>query len=185
MKFYRITLFILLCIYTCTGYGQNVDQTGVKYDQHKVFNPLFYPEKGNEFRNAGGAPGSKYWQNRANYQLNVKLDTVSKTISGTEIIDYTNNSPDALQYLWLQMDQNIYKKDARSNFVTGFAPGPDQHTNGYQIESVAIEEAGVVKPVKFIITDTRMQIRLPKDVLPNKGKIRLKIKMATYLPSTI
>jgi folylpolyglutamate synthase/dihydropteroate synthase len=71
------------------------------------------------------------------------------------------------------MDQNTYKKDARSNFVTGFAPKQADHTDGYQIESVAIEEAGVSKEVKYVITDTRMQIRLPKAV-PAKGSIRLK-----------
>jgi hypothetical protein len=160
----------------------NPDDTTSNYNPAEAFSPQFYSEKSNDFHAANGNPGPKYWQNRANYQLNVKLDTVSKTISGTETIDYTNNSPDQLQYLWLQMDQNTYKKDARSNFVTGFAPKPNQHTDGYQIESVAVEEAGVTKSVNFVITDTRMQIRLPKAVLPNKGQIRLKIKYHYTIP---
>ncbi|MGF7039150.1 M1 family metallopeptidase [Mucilaginibacter lappiensis] len=182
----KFTGFGLLALLAITAQAQkrkvNPDDTTSNYNPAAAFSPQFYTEKGNDFHAANGNPGPKYWQNRANYQLNVKLDTVSKTISGTETIDYINNSPDELQYLWLQMDQNTYKKDARSNFVTGFAPKPDQHTNGYQIESVAVDEGGVVKPVKFVITDTRMQVRLPKAVLPNKGQVRLKIKYHYTIP---
>jgi hypothetical protein len=182
----KFTGFGLLALLAITAHAQkrkvNPDDTTSNYDPAAAFSPQFYSEKGNDFHAANGNPGPKYWQNRANYQLNVKLDTVSKTISGTETIEYINNSPDELQYLWLQMDQNTYKKDARSNFVTGFAPKPDQHTDGYQIESVAVDEGGVVKPVKFVITDTRMQVRLPKAVLPNKGQVRLKIKYHYTIP---
>lgn len=182
----KFTGFGLLALLAITAQAQkrkvNPDDTTSNYNPAAAFSPQFYTEKGNDFHAANGNPGPKYWQNRANYQLNVKLDTVSKTISGTETIDYINNSPDELQYLWLQMDQNTYKKDARSNFVTGFAPKADQHTDGYQIESVAVDEGGVVKPVKFVITDTRMQVRLPKAVLPNKGRVRLKIKYHYTIP---
>jgi len=182
----KFTGFGLLALLAITAHAQkrkvNPDDTTSNYNPAAAFSPQFYTEKGNDFHAANGNPGPKYWQNRANYQLNVKLDTVSKTISGTETIDYINNSPDELQYLWLQMDQNTYKKDARSNFVTGFAPKPGQHTDGYQIESVAVDEGGVVKPVKFVITDTRMQVRLPKAVLPNKGQVRLKIKYHYTIP---
>jgi hypothetical protein len=182
----KFTGFGLLALLAITAHAQkrkvNPDDTTSNYNPAAAFSPQFYTEKGNDFHAANGNPGPKYWQNRASYQLNVKLDTVSKTISGTETIDYINNSPDELQYLWLQMDQNTYKKDARSNFVTGFAPKPDQHTNGYQIESVAVDEGGVVKPVKFVITDTRMQVRLPKAVLPNKGQVHLKIKYHYTIP---
>jgi hypothetical protein len=182
----KFTGFGLLALLAITAHAQkrkvNPDDTTSNYNPAAAFSPQFYTEKGNDFHAANGNPGPKYWQNRANYQLNVKLDTVSKTISGTETIDYINNSPDELQYLWLQMDQNTYKKDARSNFVTGFAPKPDQHTNGYQIESVAVDEGGVIKPVKFVITDTRMQVRLSKAVSANKGQIRLKIKYHYTIP---
>jgi hypothetical protein len=181
----KFTGFGLLALLAITAHAQkrkvNLDDTTSNYNPAAAFSPQFYTEKGNDFHAANGNPGPKYWQNRANYQLNVKLDTVSKTISGTETIDYINNSPDELQYLWLQMDQNTYKKDARSNFVTGFALKPDQHTDGYQIESVAVDEGGVVKPVKFVITDTRMQVRLPKAVSA-KGQIRLKIKYHYTIP---
>jgi hypothetical protein len=80
------------------------------YDQHVLFNPLFYPVNGNEYRSAGGAPGPKYWQNRADYMINCTLDTVQHTVTGSVTIGYTNNSPDDLPFLWLQVDQNIFMK---------------------------------------------------------------------------
>ena len=75
------------------------DTTPSKYDQHKVFDPLFYPSKNGDERAQSGAPGSKYWQNRADYKLNVTLDTAKHRVSGTDIITYTNNSPGPLPFL--------------------------------------------------------------------------------------
>ncbi|MDP9048792.1 MAG: M1 family metallopeptidase, partial [Bacteroidota bacterium] len=124
----------------------------------------------------------QYWQNQVSYNLDAKIDTATKKLICTEKIHYTNNSPDALKYLWLQLDQNTYKKDARSNFVTGFTPGADQHTTGYQIESVALNHGDIIQKVDFVINDTRMQIHLPKPVLPNKGSIDLIIHYKYTIP---
>src|SRR5256885_16453303 len=60
-------------------------------------------------RAGSGAPGARYWQQRADYTIRASLDTATHTIAGTETIRYANNSPDTLHYLWLQLDQNIYK----------------------------------------------------------------------------
>jgi len=158
------------------------DTTASNYQPSELFSPLFYSEKGNEVHAPNGEPGPKYWQNRVFYNLDAKIDTVTKTLTCTEKITYVNNSPDELKYLWLQLDQNTYKKTARSNFVTGFAPGPDQHTEGYQIESVAVNHGDVIEKVDFIVSDTRMQIRLRKPVLPNKGSIDLIIHYKYTIP---
>jgi len=124
MKLNFICLAISLLI-TISSQAQRKRQldpndTSSNYQPSKLFSPLFYSEKGNEFHSANGAPGLKYWQNRVDYRLSATLDTNAKTITATEKIRYTNNSPDALQYLWLQLDQNTYKKDARSNFAQLF-----------------------------------------------------------------
>ncbi len=108
----------------------NVDTLISNYNPADLFSPMFYPERGNDRHSANGEPGPKYWQNRVNYQFKASIDTTSKTLSATEHIHYINNSPDALQYLWLQLDQNTYKKDARSNFATNAAP---QHQRAYQM----------------------------------------------------
>ena len=93
------------------GAQQNAQPS--RYDAHTLWNPMFYPSMGNEFRSASGAPGPKYWQNSADYTIDATLDTASKTITGTVLITYKNNSPEALPFLWMQMDQNIYRKDSR------------------------------------------------------------------------
>ena len=85
------------------------------YDQHRIFNPNFYTSNGNDCRTAGGEPGTKYWQNKADYKIAVSLDTAINKIQGEVAITYTNNSPDRLPFLWLQLDQNIYKSTWRSN----------------------------------------------------------------------
>ena len=158
------------------------DTISSNYQPSELFSPIFYADKGNEFHSANGEPGPKYWQNRVDYQLKANLDTVAKTISTTENLSYTNNSPDALQYLWLQLDQNTYKKDARSNFATGAAPKPNQHTDGYQFESVEISQNGKTEKADYIVTDTRMQIRLPIALAAAGGKITVLIKYHYVIP---
>jgi hypothetical protein len=160
----------------------NVDTLISNYNPADLFSPVFYPERGNDRHSANGQPGPKYWQNRVNYHLKADLDTTSKTLSANEEIDYVNNSPDALGYLWLQLDQNTYKKDARSNFQTGAQSASMQHTNGYQIESVYIVDGKIKRKADFIISDTRMQIRLPGALAPNGAHISLNIKYSYTIP---
>ncbi len=152
------------------------------YQPSELFSPNFYTEKGNEFHSANGAPGPKYWQNRVNYTISATIDTTAKTLTATEKVSYTNNSPDVLPYLWLQLDQNTYKNGARSNFVTGISPGPDQHTDGYDIESITITNGATSVKADYVVTDTRMQIRLPKSVLPSGGRIEFTIKYKYTIP---
>ncbi|MGN6641176.1 MAG: M1 family peptidase, partial [Mucilaginibacter sp.] len=160
-----------------------VDTILSNYQPADLFSPMFYTNKGSDRHSASGAPGPKYWQNRANYHLKAAIDTTSKTLSASEIIDYTNNSPDGLPFLWLQLDQNTYKKDARSNFYTNTGLDAKQHTDGYQIESVTVVDGKSEKKADYIITDTRMQIRLQKAVASNGGKIKLLIKYHYTIPA--
>jgi hypothetical protein len=60
----------------------------------------------NEYRTASGAPGNKYWQQRCDYNISCELDEVNRILHGKETITYTNNSPDKLKYIWLQLDEN-------------------------------------------------------------------------------
>ncbi|MFA6082946.1 M1 family metallopeptidase [Mucilaginibacter sp.] len=184
MKFYK-ALLLILTIAVYNAKAQNTDQPPIKYDQHKVFNPLFYFGKGNEFRSASGAPGAKYWQNRADYKINVALDTAKHSITGSVIITYTNNSPDALSFLWLQTDQNIYREDSRgqaTSVVEGGRFANTSFTKGYEIKAVTLVKNGKAEKANYLINDTRMQIRL-KDTLPANGsKIQVKIDYAYTVP---
>src|SRR3954468_24996187 len=96
------------CVFTL-GFSQS------KYDAHKAFDPNFYPQTGNDYRSASGEPGPKYWQNRADYSLDCTLDAGKHWVAGTVDITYTNNSPDQLRFLWLQLHQNIYKEESRGS----------------------------------------------------------------------
>ena len=71
----------------------------------------------NDYRTASGAPGHAYYQQKADYKMTITLDDETQRLYGTETITYTNNSPDQLNYLWLQLDQNIYSQDSDSKLI--------------------------------------------------------------------
>jgi hypothetical protein len=159
------------------------------YNYHDAFAPLFYTKNGSEFRAADGQPGPKYWQNRADYQLAAKLDDQTNEVTGTEVLTYTNNSPQRLSFLWMQLDQNLFKSDSRGTAIippSGSRNGgrglmPD---GGYKIKSVKMQGAKGKPAValKYLINDTRMQVFLPKAVTPNGGQIKLNIEYSYIVP---
>ena len=158
--------------------------TPPKYDQHKVFNPLFYTTNGNEYRTAGGEPGAKYWQNRADYKIAVTLDTTAHKVTGAVEITYTNNSPDKLPFLWLQLDQNIYREDSRAEATSVLSGGRFTNkafTQGNEIKSVTVTQNGKSEKANYIVTDTRLQLRL-QDTLKASSKISIKIEYAFTVP---
>ncbi|MEO8336438.1 MAG: M1 family peptidase, partial [bacterium] len=90
------------------------DNTGV--GDTSIFAPLELPP-GNMFRSASGAPGPRYWQNHADYDIKASLDTTTKTLTGSLKLKYTNNSPDTLRFIWLQMEQNAFKDKSLNSFI--------------------------------------------------------------------
>jgi hypothetical protein len=185
MKHYKIALSLLLSAGMFAGHAQDKEQAPAKYDQHKTFSPLFYPNSGNEYRTAAGTPGAKYWQNHADYKLNVVLDTAKNSVSGTTVITYTNNSPDPLAFLWLQVDQNIYKEDSRGEAtspVTGGRFTNKTFTDGDQIKGVYIIKNGKAEKVDYLVTDTRLQIKLNDTLRSGGSKIQIKIDYAFDVP---
>ncbi len=153
------------------------------YDPRETFNPSFDKYHGSEYRNADGTPGSEYWQNKADYKINVKLNEVDKTISGNEVITYINNSPNNLDYVWLYLDQNRFKSDSRSRMIS--APnvsGKEEFNGGFEIKTVSIFENGKLVPANYIITDTRMQIRLEEPLKSKGGEIEIHIEYTFEIP---
>jgi len=90
------------------------DDTGV--GDTSMFAPLALPP-GNQFRSGSGAPGAKYWQNHADYDIKASLDTTSKTLTGSLKLKYTNNSPDSLRFIWLQVEQNAFRDKSLNSFI--------------------------------------------------------------------
>jgi hypothetical protein len=102
-----------------------------------IFSPLPLPE-GNERRTSDGSPGPGYWQQKVDYQIRATLDTAAKRISGTESIRYANNSPDSLRFIWMQLDQNLFRPGSTGSLLfeseSRFGGGGFQ--GGFQIDSV-------------------------------------------------
>lgn len=151
------------------------------YDPHELFAQDFFTTNGNEFRSSNGAPGPLYWQNKADYNIKAAIDTISDILTATGTIYYTNNSPDSLSSLWLEIDQNTYKEDARSNFYTPGWGGKKAHTNGYAFKSISTEYKNKTSTADYIITDTRLQVRLA-NALPPKQSIAIHISYQYTIP---
>ncbi|MEO6850314.1 MAG: M1 family metallopeptidase, partial [Mucilaginibacter sp.] len=160
----------------------------IKYDHQETFGPITWPVTGGDTRSASGQPGARYWQNRADYSIHASLNETPQdtTVTGSVAITYTNNSPDKLDHLWLQLDQNLFKPDSRGAATTplqgdrfdvrGFSRG------GYHIESVTVIYNKQSYRVDPVITDARMQVRLRDPLGADGGKIEVKINYSFSIP---
>ncbi|HTT03978.1 MAG TPA: M1 family metallopeptidase [Steroidobacteraceae bacterium] len=150
------------------------------YDPQRTFAPLVLPDPVNAFRSGDGSPGGAYWQNRADYVIHATLDPQQQLLTGAEAIHYTNNSPRALDSLWIQLDQNLYRPDARTRFVHDRLAAPT--TPGYALDSVEIEQGGHRSRGDYVVSDTRMQIRLPEAMKAYGGKLTIDIRYHYTVP---
>ena len=180
-----IVLSFLGCFLVVAAFAQTSKETSQsKYNNHEAFDPLFYPPSANDYRTGSGEPGPKYWQNRADYKINCTLDTGLHRVTGEVEIIYSNNSPSNLKFLWLQVDQNIYRNDSRASATTTETGGRwanAKFTEGDQIKSIAIDEGGKSYTPKYLITDTRMQVWLSNEVKAG-GVVKLKIGYQFDIP---
>jgi hypothetical protein len=156
-------------------------QKATTYNPAEAFSPTFYTYPGNDNRTAEGRPGGSYWQNRADYEINATLDTANQSLKGLVAITYTNNSPNALSSLWIHLDQQIYKSDARAKF-TGAGYSFKDSTSGYQLKSVNLLVNGNRIKADYLVNDTRMQIRLPKPLQGKGAKIVVQIDYQYTIP---
>lgn len=142
-----------------------------------------------DYRNASGAPGYRYWQQKVDYDVAVRLNEDTKTLTGRETINYRNNSPDSLPYLWLLLDQ-----DAKRNSIaemTDTVSGDSVSLNeirriqrfkewegGFTIKSVK-DASG--RPLKFTVVDTLLRVDLPQAVKANGGETKIVIEWSLPL----
>ncbi len=177
----RVLLTFIFAIVTTTLFGQ--DKAG--YDPKQVFDPEFLNQPGNEYRSGSGAPGPMYWQNKVDYTITCTLDTVKDQITGMVTITYTNNSPDELNYLWLQLDQNLFTTQSRGHMSTpigGYRFGNVAFEGGDSIHSISLTEHGNVSNPQYVVTDTRMQVMLGEPLKPKGDKLTLKIAYSFLIP---
>lgn len=182
MRLKLITLAFSLLFYSADIFAQQ--KVEGKYDYVEAFAPNFYTSNGNEFRSASGKPGPKYWQNSADYDISVNLNEKTREILGSVVVDYVNNSPDQLDFIWFQLDQNMFEKDSRGNAIipqTGSRYGSESKSfdGGYTIQSV---KTATGQELIHYINDTRMQVYLPDELKANGGKITIKIDYSYIVP---
>ncbi|MEZ2336467.1 M1 family metallopeptidase [Mucilaginibacter sp. RCC_168] len=137
----------------------------------------------NEYRSASGAPGPKYWQQKADYEIRATLNDDKQRLDGNETITYTNNSPDPLTYLWLQLDENEHKKDAESakfdesKMQSKMTIRQLQGIMGHDLDLgnhiVSVKDANG-NSLTYTINQTMMRIELPVTLQPGQ-KFRFKI----------
>ena len=137
----------------------------------------------NEYRNAAGAPGYNYYQQQADYKMNISIDDETQILKGDEVITYTNNSPDQLSYLWLQLDQNLFAKDSDTKLI--YVEKMEDFRDISQIQRKVFDYDGGFKieevkslngnDLKYSINKTMLRIDLDKP-LKTGASISFKIK---------
>lgn len=163
-----LTLAFTLC--AVLAFGQNNQWKG-KFEQ--MDNMLPTP---NQYRTGDGAPGPAYWQQKADYKIKVELDDENQRITGSEVITYHNNSPSTLRYLWVQLDQNVRKRDNLGAQTNGFQRLPNNVTElgttqaqrtlgnsgfdgGFKLKAVKDSRGN---DLKYLVNHTMMKIILPE-----------------------
>ena len=165
-------LFVVLAFISLTTFAQQQapePQKGWKGKFEQLGETLPTP---NSYRSSSGAPGVDYWQNRADYVINVELNDDNQLVTGSETITYHNNSPETLTYLWLQLDQNLLKNkgikfQTSTNRVRDSVPTRQfagavegfDYQGGYNIKSVKDATSG--KDIPYTINFTMMRVELP------------------------
>ena len=168
-----------LCFLLCSSAASTAAEND--YDPLQLFAPLPLPHAANAYRGGAGLPGPLFWQNRADYDLHATIDPASHRLDGEETITYSNHSPDALDVLWLQLDQNIYRADSRA--ASSRAPRGEPHaTQGIEIRSVEVEVDGRRQPAPFLVDDTRMRVALPQPLAGGGHSLRLHVSFGYDIP---
>jgi len=160
------TILLFLLLLPILGTAQQGSWQG-KFEQLDQMLPT-----PNSYRSSSGAPGVNYWQQRADYVINVELNDEKQILTGSETITYYNNAPEDLKYLWVQLDQNLYADGSMTRKTTGGAvrdsvpakamattAGVLDYKGGYNIQSV---RDAADKNLNYIINYTMMRVDLPQ-----------------------
>ncbi len=179
-KTYLFILSIFL-IFT-TAFSQDKTENSKKESGHYNNNRFkqLYEEFStpNVYRSASGAPGPNYYQQQADYKMDIELDDANKKLFGFETITYTNHSPDKLEYLWVQLDQNVRARDSKTPLIEGSDANPAEMAGsfvnkymgkgfdgGFKIEAVKDEKGN---PLPYTINRTMMRVDMPKILNPGE-----------------
>jgi len=176
MKLKFLFFALVFCAFFSAQNHQNNPQSnhGNKFEQLGTILPT-----PNVYRNAAGAPGTQYWQNRADYDITAYLDEDKRNLKASEKVTYYNNSPDALDYLWLQLDENEHSSVNNAGYdfssslpkqISSDALAKSeipQKDNGYGVKLEKVVDASG-KPLSYTVNKTMMRIDLPTPLKPGE-----------------
>ena len=176
-----LTLLLVMILFSAGIAAQNTQNNpgsnhGNKFEQLGTILPT-----PNEYRTASGAPGTKYWQQRVDYDIKAELDEVNYKLKGSETITYHNNSPDVLTYLWLQLDENQHSTVKNADYQSSNPTNPNQAytdkildryeerraDNGYGFNITKLTDA-TGKALKSLVNKTMMRVELPAPLKPGQ-----------------
>ena len=160
-------LLVLLLVVPCLRLAA---QSPAVVSDTSPFRRLELPTPGT-IRTASGEPGRDYWQQRVDYVIKATLDTVARAVSGEEQITYTNNSPDTLRFLWLQLDQNLFTDSSRGDALFPDFIGTDGGVRVVWVGEPARppargRKAGAASPLHYSINGTMMRVDLERPLPP-------------------
>jgi hypothetical protein len=189
---YMVTSFLMLFAAVLVAQEQAQEASKEGHTNQSKFRQLYEEfSTPNNYRSASGAPGPDYYQQQADYKMEVTLDDKNAKIYGEETITYTNNSPDQLEFLWLQLDQNVRSKTSKSplrddsgvplasptsSFVSSYMT--ESFDGGFNIEYVKDTNG---KALPYTINQTMMRVDLPT-ALAVKGQVSFSIKWWYNIP---
>ncbi len=175
------TLLLLLLLAAVPAAAQQTDSSA---PNRVAFAPLALPAP-NPYRSGSGTPGEAYWQQRADYRIQVTLDPATHRLTGTQTITYTNNAPRALDFLWLQLDQNLFAPGSRGDALqpAGSRWRGSFEGGGYTLTRVDLVRDGRRLPADALIDDTRLRIALDRPLPPGGATLDVEIDFAFTLPA--
>ncbi|WP_459211873.1 M1 family metallopeptidase [Aquimarina rhabdastrellae] len=181
---YAITAFFLST--GMVSYGQEKEQAReLGHINENKFRQMYQEfSTPNMYRTASGAPGSAYYQQQADYKMKIKLDDKKKTITGSETITYTNNSPDVLEFLWVQLDQNMRAKDSKTPLIESERVNPGEQPSQFAKKFIkerfdggfnitAVNDASG-KELPYTINQTMMRVEMHQPLKPG-GKFTFSV----------
>ncbi|MEL6675806.1 MAG: M1 family metallopeptidase [Bacteroidota bacterium] len=168
--------FLLIAGFTSQSWAQSTDP------QPRINNNKFRQlgqelPTPNVYRNAAGAPGPEYWQQKADYEMDIRLDDENQRIYGEEVITYHNQSPDVLTYLWLQLDQNVREQGSDAQLTrtssmqqvrsfAGLKRMGNDFDGGFKLDYVQDVNG---KPLPHVVNRTMMRVDMPAALNPGQS----------------
>lgn len=160
--------------------GEDARAPGIRPDV-TIFSPLDLPTP-DRLRTASGAPGPDYWQQRVDYRIDVELDPGTRSVRGREHVTYHNNSPEALTFLWVHLEQNVLRKDSIGSMTEGGAAvgGPSENSDGVTVSELT--SGG--QPLAHQVYDTMMRVELPAPIAAG-AKFEFDCAWSFMVPNTV